>query len=372
MLVLHLLDRLVDPRIADMGAEPASYMLKTLNLTMLKLLQYAPRNATVAACITLLIDKVKDPAERQMAELILKCLRKLAKTMLPAARSISLAPLLARLNELYVAFPGGAVPLTNIKETQLAQELVEVADGLLKTLVTERGAEVRAAFPAGADRSGLAAKVDALLGPSASMQESLAELLSVAPPAPAASIAAAAAAAAEPLPVPPTAAPAASAASTAAAAIEAAAPVDAAPLEPPPLVPAAPQPFVEPEAAADDEPADEPADVEPASLASLAPPSALLAGSPATPQALEAPAAVAGSLPTPKALEPPAAVQASGLAEVDANAAAVLSKLEAMKKQYNIKPLEEPASAVEGEAKPESPSQLSVAALRSRLARLKK
>ena len=48
LLVLQLLDRLIDRRLVDFG-EMASYLLKTINLLMLRLLQYAPREATFCA-----------------------------------------------------------------------------------------------------------------------------------------------------------------------------------------------------------------------------------------------------------------------------------------------------------------------------------
>jgi hypothetical protein len=79
LLMLQLLDRLVDRRLVDFGDSHASYLLKTINLLMLRLLQNAPRHASLAATLACLAAKLRKPSDRQIADLLLKCLWKLVK-----------------------------------------------------------------------------------------------------------------------------------------------------------------------------------------------------------------------------------------------------------------------------------------------------
>ena len=66
MLILQLLDRLVDKRLVDFGGEMATCLLKTINLLMLRLLAYAPREATFCALLACLTEKARRPSDRQV------------------------------------------------------------------------------------------------------------------------------------------------------------------------------------------------------------------------------------------------------------------------------------------------------------------
>jgi hypothetical protein len=165
--VLQLLDRLVDRRLVDFG-EMAGYLLKTINLLMLRLLQYAPREATVCATLSCLCEKAKRPSERQLADLLLKCLTKLTKTLTPVAPTISLHLLLQRLHELRSSTaPAGGAPVSLTKEAleaaKYAEALTVATDDVLRILVDCRGPEVLAAMPPGSDAT-LGPKVSELLG----------------------------------------------------------------------------------------------------------------------------------------------------------------------------------------------------------------
>ena len=59
-LVLQLLDRLVDRRLNDFGEEmKTNLLLKSINLMMLKLLEFTPRAATLTALLCCLLDKAR-------------------------------------------------------------------------------------------------------------------------------------------------------------------------------------------------------------------------------------------------------------------------------------------------------------------------
>ena len=166
LLVLQLLDRLIDRRLVDFG-EMASYLLKTINLLMLRLLQYAPREATFCATLACLAEKARRPSERQLAELLLKCLHKLTKTLAPVAPTIGLPPLMQRLHELRLAtLPASNAPMQlteqALEAAKFAASLAEASDEVLRILVAHRGSAVLAALPPGGDAT-LGPKLNELL-----------------------------------------------------------------------------------------------------------------------------------------------------------------------------------------------------------------
>ena len=175
LLISQLLDRLMDRRLVDFG-DMAGYLLKTINLLMLKLLQHAPRDATLNAILSCLADKSRRPSDRQLAELLLKCLWKLIRSLgadtddesaANPKKSFALPPLLTRLHELHAAANANAgQPLSVTDEAmaavQFVSQLNEAADSILVTLLTLRGYDaVKQALPPAAD-AGLAVRVDEL------------------------------------------------------------------------------------------------------------------------------------------------------------------------------------------------------------------
>ena len=345
-LVLQLLDRLVDRRLSGFG-DMASYLLKTINLLMLRLLQFAPREPTFCATLACLADKARRPSERQLSELLLKCLLKLAKTLPPVAPTIALPTLLERMHELRVAASPhtgpvalGALSAEALHTSEFASQLVTAADGLLRTLCEHRGAEVRAALPEGAA---------ALLGPvvdqmvrEASGEPAVGNLLDLSDPEPAACSVPALADApqhAAPPPADKAASPTEDANAAAAEGVKIPSP-ELAPTTLHAAFAAAAPPVAE--AATEAPVATDPVDLSDAFTA---------------PAVSAAPAA-------------PAAAEAAGEIAVatDSVAASALAKLHAMKKKYNIQtaptlpapPAAPPATTDEGSGAPAAPSRSSI------------
>jgi hypothetical protein len=68
-LVLQLLDRLVDRRLNDFGEEmKTNLLLKSINLMMLKLLEFTPRAATLTALLCCLLDKARHGLPRMASD----------------------------------------------------------------------------------------------------------------------------------------------------------------------------------------------------------------------------------------------------------------------------------------------------------------
>ena len=57
------------------------------------------RDATICAVLSCLRERAKRESDRQLAELLLKCLVKLTKALTSTVQTIALAPLLMRLHE---------------------------------------------------------------------------------------------------------------------------------------------------------------------------------------------------------------------------------------------------------------------------------
>ena len=371
LLISQLLDRLMDRRLVDFG-DMAGYLLKTINLLMLKLLQHAPRASSITAILSCLADRSRRPSDRQIAELLLKCVWKLIKSLkagpesTEAKHELPLPLLLTRLHELHVAAnPNNAQPLSITDEAMatvaFVGKITEASDAILTTLINQYGGydAVRAAMPPEA-AGGIALRLDMIHNNTDGAP------LPPMPQPPAASAAAS----------PATASPNTMVPTALGDAFEAAAPTSASPASKPP--PAASPPVID------------------SIRAVLSPSAGAIA-----PEAATDAAVVAVS-------DPPAEADAAAV-PTDSVAASALAKLHAMKQKYNIQTKHSlPATVVDGVApaagadasspvpkasnpaaqeadgdaaptadeasereKVLSPS-LNVAALRARLARLKK
>ena len=169
-LVVQLLERLVDENLCDFGADNSQHLLQTLNVIMLKLLQHAPRSATICALLELLCERCERAAaqprevaassqETNLFPLLVKCFNKLSKTFqLDEAHShlkhLELEPVVRQLERLHARLdplrtPADARAAAGPAPARAA-EVIEAADAMLQALVRHRGEEVLAAVRAAA------------------------------------------------------------------------------------------------------------------------------------------------------------------------------------------------------------------------------
>lgn len=132
MALLTAQDRLVDHSLSDFGPDAAPYVLKTINLLMLKLLQHAPVEKTLTALFGLLSRRRSPPAPPQIAELLVKCISKLEKTVKDWAADLQLAPVLRSMDSLYAALDA------DLSASPTASKMSAAADSMLRALAHHR------------------------------------------------------------------------------------------------------------------------------------------------------------------------------------------------------------------------------------------
>lgn len=150
LLILELLERLLDPCLADFGAEVAQHLLETLNFIMLRLLQHSPRGPTLCALLQLLSEKGTLPSQRELSGLVLKCIAKLNKTLGDMAPQIDLPPVMSELSDLSATLAAAE----RDAPAELATQIGAAADATLCAIVAVRGHEVLDALRAAAERGG--------------------------------------------------------------------------------------------------------------------------------------------------------------------------------------------------------------------------
>ena len=190
LLVLELLERLLDPCLADFGAEVAHHLLDTLNFIMLKLLQNSPRGPTLSALLQLLGEKGTLPSQGNLSSLVLKCLAKLNKTLKDMAPQIDMLPVVKELSALSWTLAAAE----RDSPGELITHIRDASDVTLSALVAVRGQEVLNALRmcgegAGASGRGVSSRrkaspalvhrVNELLGVSCSPRHRVANAASV-------------------------------------------------------------------------------------------------------------------------------------------------------------------------------------------------
>jgi hypothetical protein len=148
LLVLELLERLLDPCLADFGAEVAQHLLETLNFIMLRLLQHSPRGPTLCALLQLLGEKGTLPSQRELSGLVLKCIAKLNKTLGDMAPQLDLPPVMNELSALSATLAAAE----RDAPAELATQIGAAADATLCAIVATRGDEVLDALRVAAER----------------------------------------------------------------------------------------------------------------------------------------------------------------------------------------------------------------------------
>jgi len=142
-LMHELLLRLIDPGLAAFGPEAAQHLLQTLNLLMLKLLQGARRDLALSALLGLLSEHALPRAGRELSELLVKCVRKLSKTLPDMARVLELPLVVGALVEMHAKLTSAVARLApEAAEAELAHKALAAADETLEAICKARTDEL--------------------------------------------------------------------------------------------------------------------------------------------------------------------------------------------------------------------------------------